>query len=190
MNTPAHALIAAALFAKPGQPKRTAAAVLGGLLPDLSLYFMVAWERFANQRTPQQIFDEDYFDPFWRTVFAIDNSAPLYAVLIGIGLWLKLPWLWALAAAALCHVALDFPLHHDDGRPHLWPFSDWIFESPVSYWDVRHYGGVVGPIETALALVVAIILWRRFPSVLARTAIAAAAIAQLSTGAIWLTVFG
>jgi len=33
------------------------------------------------------------------------------------------------------HALFDFPLHHDDGHRHFWPFSEFRFDSPVSYWD-------------------------------------------------------
>ncbi|MEO0497657.1 MAG: hypothetical protein AAF141_09845, partial [Pseudomonadota bacterium] len=51
--------------------------------------------------------------------------------------------------------------------------SDWRFRSPVSYWDPAHYGNIWAPIEGALGLVLAIILFRRFKSVVARAMIGA-----------------
>jgi len=68
----------------------------------------------------------------------------------------------ALCSAALLHLGLDFLLHHDDGRAHFWPISNWIFQSPVSYWDSNHYGNIVGPIEILLSLAACAYLWRRF----------------------------
>lgn len=190
MNTPTHILLAAALFARPGHPRRSTAAVIGGLLPDASLYVMVAWERFANGLTPDQIFDEAYFSRFWQTVFAVDNSAPIYGLLLAVGVWARQPWVFALAGAALTHIALDLPLHHDDGRAHFFPFTDWVFESPVSYWDVHHYGGVVGPLETGLAVLLAVILWTRWRALWIRASVAFLFVAQLLTSALWLIAFG
>ena len=46
----------------------------------------------------------------------------------------------------------DFLLHHNDGHRHFLPFSDFRFVSPVSYWDPRHYGGIVAPLEALLAV--------------------------------------
>lgn len=60
------------------------------------------------------------------------------------------------------HVAGDLPLHHDDAHRHLFPFSDWRFESPVSYWDPAHYGGYVAALETLLVAVGCAVLFRRF----------------------------
>ena len=71
------------------------------------------------------------------------------------------PVVVALCGAALLHLVLDFGLHHDDGRAHFWPISNWIFESPVSYWDSRHFGQIVGPIEVLLSLACCVWLWTR-----------------------------
>lgn len=189
MNTQTHLLVAAAAFARPGRPRVTLAALAGGLVPDLSLYVMVAWERLANGRTPRQIFDEDFSSSFWRTVFAVDNSAPLYALLLAAGLTLGPAWLVAFAGAALLHIALDLPVHHDDGRAHFQPFTDWVFESPISYWDRAHHGHVVGVIEGALVIGLALLLWLRFRGIAARALILLAVAIQFSTGAMWSWVF-
>lgn len=36
--------------------------------------------------------------------------------------------------------------------------------SPVSYWDGRHYGHIVGPIEVALVIAACVWGWRKFTS--------------------------
>lgn len=172
MNTQAHVLLAAALFAKPDKPVRNTALVVGALIPDITIFWMVFWERFVRGLSFQQIFDESYFSDFWQSIFTVPNSIPLYAVIIVVGLAARFEALWVFAAAALAHVVLDFPLHHDDGRPHFWPFSDWVFESPVSYWDPQHYGGIAGLVELALCIGCAVWLWRRFHGVFARSAVA------------------
>ncbi len=168
MNTPAHVIFAAAAFARPGDRARNLAVVCGAVIPDLSLYVMVPWQRYVAGRSFDQIFKEDYGSAFWQGVFAIDNSAPLYALLMAAALCLGPRWLAALAAVALLHIAFDFPLHHNDGRAHFWPFTDWVFESPVSYWDPRHYGWLVGPLEGAMCALLVALLWWRFESPAAR----------------------
>ena len=75
---------------------------------------------------------------------------------------------------------IDLPVHHDDGHPHFWPFTMWIFESPLSYWDPRHFGAWLGAFEIALAVALVVLLWRRFERPLPRAAIAAVAVADLS----------
>ena len=160
MNTPAHLLIGAAVFGR-GKAKRVlAGAFIGALLPDLSLYIMASTALFILQIPPQTVFDELYFSDSWQTVFAIDNSFLVWGALLLIAVRLKSDWVVALTCAALLHLALDFPLHHDDGRPHFWPVSWWVFESPFSYWD-RHQGAMwVAPLEAIGTICAAILLWR------------------------------
>ena len=164
MNTPAHMLVGAALFARPGTGVMVAAALAGAVLPDLSLYLMAGTALFVLQIPAQRVFNDLYFSDAWQTVFAIDNSFFVWGALCGIALWQKIPWAVALTGAALVHLALDLPLHHDDGRPHFWPVSSWVFESPISYWDRAHGAMWVAPIEAVGAVAAAAILWwRRVP---------------------------
>ncbi|MEL6886631.1 MAG: cobalamin biosynthesis protein CobQ [Pseudomonadota bacterium] len=137
------------------------AAFVGAMLPDLSLYLLAGASLFVLGIPPQHVFDVLYFSDLWQTIFAIDNSFFVWGALFGIAVWRKVPWAIALTGAALLHLALDMPLHHDDGRPHFWPLSRWVFESPVSYWDVNHGAVWVAPFEAVLALGAAIVLWRR-----------------------------
>ena len=129
-------LIAASLFAKPQKPAITWVAVAGGLLPDLSLYLLVFNSLVLRGDTPDQVFGEFYFSDEWQRIFSIDNSFFVWALVIAIGFYWKREWVWVLGVACVVHLLGDFPLHHDDGRAHFWPFSDWIFQSPLSYWDV------------------------------------------------------
>ncbi|MEH6361548.1 MAG: cobalamin biosynthesis protein CobQ [Amylibacter sp.] len=164
MNTPAHLLLAAGVFAKPDCPKITTAAIIGGLLPDLSLYVMTAFSLFYLGNTPEHVFDVQYFSVTWQKVFAIDNSFILWGLLAGIAFRLHKPWLIVLAGSAILHLCFDFPLHHDDARMHFWPVSNWIFESPVSYWDNRHYGSIISKMELMMVIGILILLWHRFKS--------------------------
>ena len=189
MNTPAHLIFAAAAFARPDQPKITTAALLGGLAPDLSLYAMTIWHIRVLGTPASTVFDKLYFSEDWMAVFAVDNSFFVWGAILGAGAVLKLRWLVVLAAAALLHILLDFPLHHDDGRPHFWPISMWIFESPISYWDWRHHANWVQPVEIAACLGCLWILWRRFSSVFAKAAILVVSVAQLVPLVMWAFVF-
>lgn len=162
MNTPAHLIIAAAAFARRDNPKTILPAILGGLAPDFSLYVMSGFCLFILGESPEIVFDQRYFSPAWQQVFAIDNSIILWALVAFIAWRAKSLWVLIFSASALLHILCDLPLHHDDGRAHFWPLTNWIFESPISYWDRRHYGGIVAPIEIALVIGLNFMLWRRF----------------------------
>lgn len=189
MNTPAHLIMGAAAFAKPGAPWVTLAAIAGAIAPDLSLYLMAGWHLLILGTSPRIVFDELYFSDLWQQVFAIDNSFFLWGALLLAGLATKRSWLIAFGGAGLLHIAFDFSLHHDDGRMHFWPLSNWIFESPVSYWDRNHYGDIVGPLEMALSLILLVVLWRRFQAMIPRAIIFAAALMQLAPVFIWVFIF-
>lgn len=162
MNTPAHLILGSAVFARPATARLALAALAGGLLPDLSLYVLAGVSLFVLQISPQVVFGELYYSAGWQTIFAIDNSFLLWGAVLAFGLWRKSPLLIAFAGAGVLHLGLDFPLHHDDGRPHFWPLSGWVFESPLSYWDHRHGAWLVSPIEVGLCVMAVILLWRRF----------------------------
>ena len=179
MNTPAHLIVAATVFAKPNNPKVTWAALIGGFLPDFSLYALAAWSMFIQGNSAKHVFDKQYFTPEWQQIFAIDNSFFVWAIIIATGIFLKKHWLWALGGAGFLHLCLDFPLHHDDARQHFWPLTEWVFNSPLSYWDHNHYGQFIGALEIGMCMVCLVFLWRRFESILARSLIAAVAAMQL-----------
>ena len=189
MNTPAHLVVGMAAFGRPDAAGVTAAALLGALLPDLSLYLMAGWELFLMRTPPETVFREMYYSDAWQAVFAVDNSIPLWGLVLGVGLWLRRPWVVALAGAALLHVVTDLALHNEDARRHFWPLSDWVFVSPVSYWDRRHYGDVVGPVEIALVLALCVWLWTRHRHVAVRAVIAALAVAEAAPLVMWAIVF-
>ena len=152
----------AAVFGRPGHAKITTAALLGALAPDISLYAMSAWAMLVQNIPAETVFREYYFSKEWMRIFAWDNSFVLWGLLFGFGIWSKRAWLIAFAGAGLLHLATDFTLHHHDARPHFWPLSDWIFKSPVSYWDSRFHGRVVAAVELTLDIALCVVLWRKY----------------------------
>jgi hypothetical protein len=172
MNTPAHLIFGLTAFGKPDRRDVTAAALIGALLPDFSLYVMTSWHLMILGTSPQVVFDQLYFSQAWQNIFRVDNSIVLWFLALVLGLMWRSPVVIALCGAALLHLVLDFGLHHDDGRAHFWPISNWIFASPVSYWDSNHYGNIVAPIEVAASLACCWWLWKRFTGRLIRALIA------------------
>ena len=189
MNTPAHMILSLSVFGKADAPKVTAAALAGALIPDLSLYLLSTWHLFVLGTSPQVVFDELYFSQMWQSIFRIDNSFILWGIGLGLALALRSAVGVALCGAALLHLGLDFPLHNDDGRAHFWPISNWVFQSPVSYWDPDHHARIVAPIEMIVSMVLCVVLWRRFAGWMMRGLIVLLGIAQALPGLMWLLIF-
>ncbi len=179
MNTPAHLVLGMAALARPNSPRVNTAAFAGSLLPDLSLYLMGFWALFIQNIPPGIVFGQLYYSEAWQTVFAIDNSFFVWTAFVLAGYWFRKDWLFVFGLAGLLHILFDFPLHHDDGRPHFFPVSDWVFSSPISYWDPRHYGNIVGAIEAVLSLFLAVWMCLKFRSLLARSMIVVLLAAEL-----------
>lgn len=161
------------------------AVLAGALLPDVSLFVMFLQAK-ARGVADEVIWGELYYSSLWQEIGAVTNSIPVYVFLMLIGNLLggRLGTkkhiatltnsagyvLLFLGLAALLHCLTDLPLHVDDGHAHFWPFTDWIFASPVSYWDQDHYALYWQPVEIIIALVCVLVIWRRFSSVWVRIA--------------------
>ena len=114
-------------------------------------------------RAERWIWSTGYYDPFWQAVFDLFNSIPLLGVAALLSFWRGRRWLLALFASMILHCFADLLLHHHDSHRHFFPFWDWRFESPVSYWDPRYYGHIFAPLELLLVLAGSLVLiatWR------------------------------
>ncbi|WP_316015283.1 cobalamin biosynthesis protein CobQ [Roseobacter sp. HKCCA0434] len=189
MNTPAHVILSAGIFARADRPRVTAAAIAGGLVPDLSLYLIGTWMIGVAGQSPETFFRETYYADWMQAVMAVDNSIPLWTLGVVLALALRARIAAVFALCGLLHVAADFLLHHDDARRQFWPLGDWVFVSPVSYWDPAHYGDIFGPVETGLCVVFLVLIWRRFSGWIARGLILVAAALQLAPVIIWGLMF-
>ncbi|MEM9137210.1 MAG: hypothetical protein AAGB01_07665 [Cyanobacteria bacterium P01_F01_bin.42] len=138
--------------------------VWGALIPDLPMVVFYAVEKLIFRSSDQYIWDTAYFSDHWSNFIDIFNSIPLIALGFAICLWRRSRWGWLLFASMFLHVLGDLPLHHDDGHRHLFPLSDWRFESPVSYWDPNHYGAIVSLIEAIAMFLGCVVLLRSYKS--------------------------
>lgn len=173
VQTNTHALIGLAGFWR--RPLRGSgwASVVGAVLPDAFIGALLAVSR-AKKIPNKQIWSEEYFKEPWVTRGAISNSVPLWSALLLGGTILKVvhpktgELVTIAAKSGLSHLAIDFATHADDAHQHFWPISDWQFNSPVSYWDVRHHANYVMPVEGAIGLAAIKSLWPKTTSILQR----------------------
>lgn len=150
------------------------AMILGGLLPDFMMFVFFFVERFLFGTVGSKIWDEAYWHPLWQMIFDIPNSLPLILIVAGVAIWKKKEWLWWLTAGMGLHAFVDFFVHNDDAHRHFLPFSDYRFESPVSYWDPAHYGNITSALEVVLLVLLSIYAWHKWDSRAAKITIAIA----------------
>jgi membrane-bound metal-dependent hydrolase YbcI (DUF457 family) len=187
VNTPSHLIVNAALRKRAGESLSIprSAFLLGAVLPDIPLWLLwmgaYAYYRYwlgdLSITLMDQRFDVLYFtDPFWLAAHNLLH-APLVLLSVMALLWRfraapgrRAHWWFWFAAGCLVHTALDIPTHHDDGPLILFPLS-WTlrFQSPVSYWDSRHFGREFAIFELLLGIALLVYLfgprvhgwWRR-----------------------------
>jgi len=189
VNTPAHVIFGLAAFGKAGKPWVTAAAMAGGLIPDVSLYVLAGVHLFVLNTPPDVVFGTLYFSDAWQAVCRVDHSIVLWGLGFALALWFRAEILVAFTGAALLHSVCDLLVHHDDARAQFWPISTWVFHSPVSYWDRAHYGGIVAPLEIAVCLLLTVVLWRRYRSVGMRLVIAGLMVMEAAPGIMFMLMF-
>lgn len=172
MNTPSHLILNLAVLRRPVPPAMTWPILLGALLPDAAIFIFYGWARW-QQMPAQTIWGDAYYSEPWQTIFAVGNSIPLALLGLALGYALKRPWLSLLSASMALHHLADLPLHHDDAHQHLWPFSSVRFISPVSYWDVQHFGRLGATLELVLVVAATAYLMPRLNTLFSKVLLAA-----------------
>lgn len=173
MNTPSHLLINAALRKRAIAGGTIAisrgAFLLGAVLPDIPLTLLwigsFVYGRYIQADLSitlmDERFDQLYFtNPFWIAAHNLMHAP----ILLLLALFLLRRsrtltgtrpywWFW-FAAGCLVHTMLDIPTHVTDGPLVFFPLEWSIrFQSPISYWDPRHYGREFTRFELVLDLV-------------------------------------
>ena len=189
MNTQTHLLLAAAVLGRRASPRAQGAILAGALAPDLSI-FALAGFALVTGMSGEAIWQGAYWAEPWQTLSAISNSVPLWGAGLALSLSLRRRTMALFCAAALLHLAFDFPLHADDAHRHFWPLSDWRFHSPVSYWDPAHHGRIASLVEAAGGLGLVVLLWRRHAGRWARVALALAALGYVAVPVFWIVSLG
>ncbi len=125
------------------------------------MFAFYLYERLYLGQTEAIIWSTLYFDPAWQNFFDLFNSLPLIAVGLAVAAYRKSPPALAFFLSMTLHVAADLPLHREDAHAHFFPFTNWHFNSPVSYWDPAHFGVIAGGLEMLGVVVGSVVLIRR-----------------------------
>lgn len=163
MQTQTHALIGAYFFGR-RDATLMAAGAIAGMAPDLPMFAIVAALRTMGH-SAREIFQHDYFQPWWQHINGIAHSLILWPVLLATALVARRQWpsarlpaiLLAAGAGGFAHCCIDFLCHREDAHMQLWPISNWKFVSPISYYDPEHFGVPAMAFESAIGLFMA---WR------------------------------
>ncbi|MFQ5719233.1 MAG: hypothetical protein ACE5IK_06765 [Acidobacteriota bacterium] len=160
MNTPAHAIVNLALLGRRRASRLQAAVLAGAVLPDLPMIVFYLHEKIVVGTSETAIWGQIYWQQGWQDLFDTFHSLPLVALgMLAAWRMRARTWFFLLASMAL-HSLGDLPLHHDDAHRHFFPFSNWRFASPISYWDPRHHGRIMAPVEFLGVLACCVILLR------------------------------
>lgn len=167
MNTPSHAIANLALLGS--FPPETRGAILAGaILPDLPIFGFYIWAKWIERLPEREIWTQAYYQPGWQMVVALFHSFPIAA--IGWAIASGFDWQFGqiLCLSLFVHSCFDLPVHHDDAHRHFFPFSNYRFISPLSYWDPKHHGAIVAAVEVLFVLACTIWLFPRVPSLVGR----------------------
>ena len=163
MNTPAHAVLNLLVLARGGPPQAQLVVTAGALLPDTPMFIFYFAQRLILRTPEDVIWSQSYYQTSWQNFFDFFNSAPLIGLGLVVALVTKMR-LWVLFFCSMgLHILADFPLHHDDAHRHFFPFSDWRFESPLSYWDPRYHGVLITSLEALLVAVGCVVIFKCAP---------------------------
>ena len=168
MNTPAHGVINLIILGRKERPEITVPILVGSVLPDAPMVCFYLYVKLLLGMPEALIWSQAYYEASWQAFFDLFNSIPLTVFCMLLAHRLGAVRLGSLSASMALHAFGDLLLHNEDAHRHFFPFLDWRFRSPISYWDPRHYGNVFAPLEAVAVVVGLIVLTRRYTSTVAR----------------------
>lgn len=149
--------------------------VAGGFAPDVGLTVMVAGAAVVLPRTRdmslseavQYSFDELFFNskPWIAAANVLHSPVVVGALFLASATVPGIAGdrLRSFAKGAALHIAMDIPVHVDDGPVLLWPLNwSYRFRSRFSYYDEAYYGKWIAPIDMGITVLGAAYLLRRY----------------------------
>jgi hypothetical protein len=152
MKTPSHAIINLAILGRSQQSELNLLIVTGGILPDIPIFLFYFWAKYIARLPEATIWSKAYYEPFVQDIVALFHSIPLAVIGCLIAYYFGWQSVQILFLSMILHSLGDLPVHNDDAHRHFFPFSNYRFISPISYWDRKHYGSIVSFVEMLLVL--------------------------------------
>ena len=152
MKTPSHAIINLAILGRDQHSEFNLLIVTGGILPDIPIFLYYFWAKYVAHLPEATIWSKAYYEPFVQNIVALFHSIPLAAIGWIVAYYFGWQSVQILFLSMILHSLGDLPVHNDDAHRHFFPFSNYRFISPFSYWDRNHYGSIVSLVEMLLVL--------------------------------------
>ncbi len=160
MITPSHLIYSWALAKKTEKldlnpvstKQRTSAFILGALFPDTPTYVFFIVYGLILGYSGEVMWDDMYFNSGWSIPITLTHSFILWPLLIGFSVHFGWNFLKYFSISALFHTIVDFFVHTEDAYRHFYPFLDWKFHSPISYWNTVEFGRYVSVFDSILVL--------------------------------------
>lgn len=170
MITPSHIIYSWALAKKTEaseledntSPRRTLAFVLGALFPDTPTYLFFIVCGLILGYSGQEMWGDMYFNSGWSIPITLTHSFILWPILIATASYFGWRFIGWFSMSAFFHSAVDFFVHTDDAYRHFYPFSNWKFHSPISYYNPTEFGQYVSAFDSLLVLVLIVFLYYRY----------------------------
>lgn len=184
MNTPSHMLLNLALLDHGISRGLTFPIIIGALIPDIPIALLYVIDKIVFYKQDSVIWKKDYQE--WRWVFDSFHSILFTSFGMLIGLLIGSVAVRFFFLSWLLHIVFDFPFHNSDAHAHLFPVSKLRFRSPISYWDLNHYGKLGATLELMLVTASSLVLWHRYSQFWPRLALAASFILIFMYGLVFL----
>jgi hypothetical protein len=180
MNTPAHIIINMLCLGRQDTSSILTPVVIGALLPDAPMFVFYFVEKVIKGTPEMTIWREAYHQENWQNFIDVFNSIPLIVFGLVLTGWLGSQIGIVFFSSMFLHIIGDFPLHHHDAHRHFFPFSNWRFQSPVSYWDPNHYGTIVTILEIIAVIISCVVLVQNYQSMTGRISVGLIGVSYLA----------
>lgn len=143
-------------------------AVVGSVLPDIP--FLVGTPYCVVRKTGfrKEAIDAAKDVPLIGFCLRAGHSL-LVCLLAAVLAWCFAPVLLPLVCGWIGHNVADFFTHHGEAHAHFYPFSEWRYRSPISYYEWDHHAAKFMVIEYGLAALI-LISWARHETLTATLA--------------------